>query len=252
MKFQSEDILENNYNDIPEDAHVLHLWEPLSSNITEDYSFVHDSFIFNFFSNLLYVIAFPILWLYTKVFLDFKITGKENLTSVKGSKITVSNHVHFLDCVMNGLANFPKKTFFISLESNFRIPIVKTLITLLNAIPIPDKTQFKAKFIESLDNLLKRNKTIHFYPEGSLWPYYDEIRHFKNGAFNIAVRNNVPIIPFVFHFVKPYGFRKFFRKKPFVHLDILSPEYPSIDLPKKESIEELKIRVFKKMYNHIK
>ena len=80
-----------------------------------------------------------------------------------------------------------------------------------------------------------------------MWPYYNEIRHFKNGAFNIAVRNNVPIIPFVFHFVEPYGFRKFFRKKPFVHLDILSPEYPSIDLPKKESIEELKIRVFLKL-----
>ena len=56
-----------------------------------------------------------------KIFLGFKITGKENLIKNRGV-VTVSNHIHYIDCVLIGLITFPRKTYFPTLEENFKIP----------------------------------------------------------------------------------------------------------------------------------
>src|SRR5699024_5918851 len=103
---------------------------------------VNDNFLFNTFSNLLYIIAYPLLIIINKFFFGFKIEGKENLENIDTGKVTVSNHVHPMDCTMIGLANVPQKTFFTSLETNFKIPVVRRIIKLLNAIPIPQNIQY--------------------------------------------------------------------------------------------------------------
>ena len=240
---QLENINKEGEKEIPEDAHVLHFWEPCKFEITEDYKFVHDNFLFNTCSNLLYAIAFPIVLFINKFFFGFTIEGKENIENIDTGKITVSNHIHPMDCTMVGLGNFPNKTFFTSLETNFKIPIVRRIIKLLNAIPIPKNIKYTKKFMDSIDTLLQNKKTIHFYPEGSLWPYYKKIRHFKNGAFDFAVRNNVPIVPMVFKYTKPKSISNIIKTKPLIKLVILEPVYPNRILSRKESVNELKDRV---------
>ena len=167
-------------------------------------------------------------------------------------KITVSNHVHPMDCTMNAIANAPKSLYFISIKSNFEIPIIGHIIKLLHAMPIPEKVSEKAKFFNTIRELLNNKKSVHFYPEASLWPYYKKLRKFKNGAFKIAVENNVPVVPMVYKFVKPYGIRKLIKKRPFIELHILKPVYPDVNLPKKESIEELKNTVYYNMKKELK
>lgn len=234
--------------EIPEDTHVLNLWKPFKSNVTKNYNYTKHNFIFKTFSNILYyLIAAPILFVLTKIIFDIKYEGKENLKNIKTGKITVCNHVNTLDCCLMGLANLPKKTYFTSLESNFQIPVVRHLIRLLNTIPITTKPSCKKDFIEAVQNLLKNGNTIHFYPEGSLWPYYKKIRKFKTGAFDFAVQNNVPIVPFVICYRPPTGIRKIFKKKDCITLKILEPEFPNTLLNKKESAIELKNRVHGKM-----
>ena len=88
---------------------------------------------------------------------------------------------------------------------------------------------------------------MHFYPEASLWPYYKKLRKFKNGAFKLAVENNVPIVPMVYKFVKPYGIRKYIKKKPFIELYVLPAIYPDQNLDKKQATEKLKNDVYLKM-----
>ena len=80
-----------------------------------------------------------------------------------------------------------------------------------------------------------------------MWPYYQKLRKFKNGAFSFAVRNNVPVIPYVFKFEKVTGIRKYIKKKPFIRLYILEPEFPNTNLNYKEAVNELKNRVHSKM-----
>lgn len=255
ISFASNESLEEDldqYDTLPEDTHVLHLWEPLAFKIDEDFEFVHHGFLFTILSSLLYLIAFPILFLLDKVMLDFSVDGIEKLHYMETGKITVSNHVHFLDCTMIGLANFPEKTYFTSLESNFRIPIVKQLITLLNTIPIPTNRKYLPSFAHSIDELLQNGNTIHFYPEASLWPYSRKLRSFKNGAFSFAVENQVPIVPCVFTFHNPTGIRSLFKKKPFVKMTILDPIYPNSDLSTGEAKIDLKEKVHDQMTQKIK
>ena len=105
----------------------------------------------------------------------------------------------------------------------------------------------KEKFFLSINKLLKENKIVHFYPEASLWPYYKKLRKFKNGAFKLAVENNVPIVPMVYKFVKPSGVRKYIKKKPFIELYVLPAIYPDQNLDKKQATEKLKNDVYLKM-----
>lgn len=242
---------ELDYTNLEEDSHVLHLWEPLEFEIKEDYKYVHNGILFTLFSNLLYTIAYPILLLFNKICFGFKVEGIENYRKVKTGKITISNHAHFMDCTMVGITTLPQKTFFTSLSSNFKIPVVKTLITLLNTIPIPTEVSNKKDFIEAVNSLLKDGKSVHFYPEGSLWPYYNKLRHFKNGAFEFAVRNQVPIVPIVFKFEKPTGIRKYIKNKPCIKMICLEAIYSDTSLSQKEAVIELKERTYLKMQKEL-
>ncbi len=231
---------ENNYANLKDDEHVLHLWEALDFEISDNYEFVNTSPLFLLFSNLLYTIAFPILYIFNKLVFNFKVYGRQNILKVKTGKITISNHAHIMDCTMIGLINYPYKTYFLSLKSNFKIPVVNIIIRLLNAIPIPDDFKNKRRFFNEVNDLLKSGKTLHIYPEASLWPYYTHLREFKEGAFRFAFDSNVPIIPMVYKFEKPNGIWKFIKKKPLVRLHILEPIYPDLSLSKDEAVSKLK------------
>ena len=244
---QLENVKKENKENIAEDSHVLHFWQPCKFEINDEFTFVNDNLIFNTFSNLLYIIAYPLLLIINKFLFGFKIEGRENLENIDSGKITISNHVHPMDCTMVGLANVPNKTFFTSLETNFKIPIVRKIIKLLNAVPIPQNIKYTKKFVKSIDELIKNNKTVHFYPEGSLWPHYEKIRHFKNGAFDFAVRNNVPIVPMVIKFNKPKKINNFIKTRTTITLIIQKPIYPNKLLGNKDAILDLKNRAYNSM-----
>ena len=229
---------------------VVKMWMPYKDKVDVDYKFIHNNIFFKLVSNiLLYLIAIPILYLITKITFGFKVKGKQNLKKVKGAKITISNHVHILDCTMCALALYPTKVYFPTIADNFRIPVVKTLLKLLNAIPIPKGLKAKEKFITALRELIKEGKTIHFYPEGNLIPYDKKVCNLKKGAFKIAFQNNIPIVPMVFTYRKPKGIRKIFNKKPLLTLNILEPIYiknkGDVDIEVKKVAEEMELAINK-------
>lgn len=242
-----------NLSPIQEDSHIVHLWESLKFNIDEHYKYLPKGKLFKLFSNLLYYcIAFPILTLFTKLVYDLKIEGKENIKNLKGGAITVSNHVLVLDCAMTGIACGFKKVYYTTQEDSFKIPFVRRLIKFLRALPIPNSMQNKKHFIKTIDTLLQKGDIIHFYPEGSLCPYHTKIRKFRNGAFDFAVRNNVPVVPMVFKFRKPQGIRKLFKRKMDVTLIILKPiSTENTELDKTTKIDILKENVHLEMENII-
>ena len=100
--------------------------------------------------------------------------------------------------------------------------------------------------INTIDGLLKKGEVVGIYPEGELIPYYEGIREFKNGAFNFAVKNQVPILPIVFTYREPEGIIRFIKKKPFITLTILEPEFPRAEKTM-ANVVELKNRVQRKM-----
>lgn len=233
-----------------ENEHIIKNWEPLEFNIDEKYKYVPREKSFSLFSNILYYgIAFPILKIVTKLVYDLKIEGKENIRDLKGGAISVSNHVLFLDCAMVGLACGKKRVYYSTLEDNFKIPIVRKLIKLLRAIPIPKKIENMKNFIKETEELLRNKNVVHFYPEAALHPYCTKLRRFKNGAFEIAVRNEVPVVPMLFTFREPKRLRKIFKRKKDVTLTVLKPVKLSEN---SGSIKERTLKLKEKVYEEMK
>lgn len=216
-------------------------------NIDKNYDFIPKNIFFKFASFLLYLIAYPILYIISKLTFGLKIKGRKNLRGVKGAKITISNHIHILDVAFVSFANFPTPLYFPTIKSNLEIPFISILVKLLKGIPIPNTFEGRRLFYNVINELLENNKAIHFYPEASLKPYNENIRRFKDGAFDFACTSNVPIIPIVYTFRNPKYFMKLIKRKKYITLNVLPPIYPTSN--DKKYVEELKNHAHKLMEN---
>lgn len=234
----SIDKLEEVYADIikaqrkakadPLNMHVVHMPTPLNYKVDEHFRFINRNIFFRLGSSLLfYLIGMPVLTITSRLFLGLKIKGQHNLRYLKGGAITVTNHVHVLDSPMVACSLFPRKPLFASLKSNFEIPFIRWLVRLLGGVPIPESPKALHAFLEAMRSQLKKGRIVHFYPEASLWPRYSDLRPFKNGAFHLAVKSGVPVVPMVFTFREPRGLNKKLHKKQLVTLTIGKPEYPA-------------------------
>ncbi|MDO4283139.1 MAG: lysophospholipid acyltransferase family protein [Clostridia bacterium] len=242
MKIEIKD--ENNFEDESKNT-VDNFKRSKHITVGKDYNFIPKNIFFKIASFLLYCIAYPILFLYDKLVFGLKIKGRKNLRKIKGAKITISNHINILDVSFVSLANFPNPLYFPTIKSNLEIPFVSILVKLLRGLPIPNTFEGKRAFYNVIEDLLKRNKSIHFYPEGSLIPYHDKIRKFKDGAFDFACSYHVPVIPIVYTYREPKGIFKYIKKKKCITLNVLEAVYPEKD--DKKYVEEFKNMVYHKM-----
>ena len=64
-----------------------------------------------------------------------------------------------------------------------------------NTLPLSSNIETMKKFWDGMDTLLKRGEKILIYPEQAMWWNYKKPRPLKVGAFRMAVKYNVPIIP---------------------------------------------------------
>ena len=64
-----------------------------------------------------------------------------------------------------------------------------------NTLPLSSNYHTMMKFFKSVNNLLTNKESILIYPEQAMWWNYKKPRPFKIGAFKIAYKANVPIIP---------------------------------------------------------
>lgn len=115
----------------------------------------------------------------------------------KQQYILCGNHFSYLDIPALGL--FPKPIKFVGKSQLGKIPLFGFMY---NRIHIPvNRSSFKsranslAKAQEELDN----GFSLGFFPEGGIkLTNYPSMVHFKDGAFRLAVQNNIPIIPISF------------------------------------------------------
>ena len=124
----------HNYNNLNEDEHVVLSLGVLPIKINDDYEFIPKNLFIDFITYILIRLIALILNFIAKIFLGFKISGKENLIKDRGV-VTVSNHIHYIDWFLISLKTFPRKTYFPTLEENFKIPFIRHIIKLLHGVP---------------------------------------------------------------------------------------------------------------------
>ena len=218
-------------------AHKIHMPTPFVYNVDENFVFVNRNIFFRLSSTILfYIIAIPLLKILSILWFGLRIKGEKNLGYLKSGAITVANHMHALDSPMIACSLFPRKAHMATLKSNFEIPIIRWLVRMLGGVPIPETPKALYSFMESMREELDKGRIVHFYPEASLWPWHSELRPFKNGAFNLAVRSSVPVVPMVFKFRDAKWPISMIRKKPLITLEVGSPIYPHEEGTNKQRI----------------
>ncbi|MCR5262843.1 MAG: 1-acyl-sn-glycerol-3-phosphate acyltransferase [Clostridiales bacterium] len=210
-----------------DDGHILHFPQPFRFEAGRNYDFLRRGALKTSWHNLFRRFAEIVLDPFERIFLGFAISGAENIDVFDSrGAVVVCNHVSALDCTFLEFAFPYKRTYFTTLESNFRIPVVRHLIRWLGAVPIPSKTSGLAAFTRAVTKAVEEGDCVIYYPEGILYPKYNGLRDFNEGAFRLACRTGVPVIPAVVTFRERRGI---FGKRISPSLRVLPPMEPGSD-----------------------
>ncbi len=181
----------------------------------------------------------PILFLLDTIVWGCSVEGREHLKQVQGGAVTVMNHIHPMDCTMVKLATFPRPIRYISMRSNVEIPFAGWLTHALGAIPLPEDVAELMSLEHRLETGIRQGDWIHYYAEGLLVRYHQEVRPFRKGAFLTAVRADCPVVPMRIICQPPHGIRKLWRHKPFLHIIIGEPLWRDPALKQGQAVKDL-------------
>ncbi|MDR1668882.1 MAG: 1-acyl-sn-glycerol-3-phosphate acyltransferase [Oscillospiraceae bacterium] len=151
-----------------------------------------------------------------------RVRGRENLKGLTGGIITVSNHVHHLDCGMVSAQMRSRRMVFASIPQNLEDKVIGFFTRHLGCFPVPKLPNEFLVFEKRIETLLNRGWAVHFFPEGHLEPYCQELRPFTRGAFVYACKFGVPIVPMMITYRK----KVFYKRQPPMTLTVLPPVFP--------------------------
>lgn len=132
-----------------------------------------------------------------------KVNGIENLQKVNTGAMITCNHFNPFDCFAiekvfrTSGQEKKKKLHKIIREGNYtNFPgLFGFFFRNCNTLPLSSNKRTMVEFMKSVDVLLKKGDFILIYPEQSMWWNYRKPKPLKHGAFKLAVRSDVPIIP---------------------------------------------------------
>lgn len=128
------------------------------------------------------------------------IVGLENLKSVEGAIITCNHFNPFDSFVMQkvfNLSKHKKRMYRVIREGNYTSfqGFFGFLMRNCDTLPLSSNTATMKKFYKAVEKALKEKNCVLVYPEQSMWWNYRKPKPLKNGAFHMAVKNNVPVVP---------------------------------------------------------
>ena len=180
------------------------------------------------------------------------VTGLENLSDIKSGAILTCNHFNPFDSFtieeifsLSGQRK-KKKLYKVIREGNYtNFPgFYGFLFRNADTLPLSSNTRTMIKFMQAADTILKRGDFILVYPEQSLWWNYEKPKPLKNGAYKIATRSNVPVVPIFITMTDSdiIGEDGFPVKEYYVHIE--EPIYPDKELSEKENVQIMKDKNF--------
>ena len=123
-----------------------------------------------------------------------EVRGRENLLSLDGPCLIISNHSFHLDPAAVAYAVFPRRVRFTALEETFSNPVYATFLRMLGGVPM--RSPIGAHELrEMADSAFMEGKSLHFFPEGVMVRRGRRLLPFKRGAFLLSELCDVPVLP---------------------------------------------------------
>lgn len=182
------------------------------------------------------------------------INGIENLQDMETGAVITCNHFNPFDsfAIETIFKDTPKlkkrKLYTVIREGNYTNFSGLYGFFFRNAytLPLSSNSKTMQEFVKAVDVILKRNEFVLIYPEQSMWWNYRKPKPvLKDGAYRLAQRSNVPVIP-IFITMEDSDIlgNDGFPIQEYT-INISNPIYPDESLNKKECCEKMKKENFK-------
>lgn len=193
------------------------------TTVDQNYPYLDKSFKSRLLNFAVYLGIFTLVFAIQRIRYGLKIKGRKNLKDAKkyfkNGAMTICNHVYRWDFLAVVQA-VRKKLWFISRTENI-MTSDKNLIRGAGGIPLPQGISGVRQFNEAFDELHSKKKWLHIFPESCRWEFYEPIRPFKIGAFKMAYKYQIPVIPCVLSYREPKGIYKIFKlNHPLITINI--------------------------------
>ena len=187
-----------------------------------------------------------------------EVKGLENLCEIDGGTVLTCNHFNPFDTfalheafLRSGVKG--KKLYRVIREGNYTsFPgFYGYLMRNFYTLPLSSNRHTMHKFSEACDKLLSDGNFILIYPEQSMWWNYRKPKPLKAGAYSIALKSNVPILPcFITMKDSDKSGNDGYPIQEYT-INIEKPIYPDKSLSKKENLEKMmseNSRIWKEIY----
>jgi 1-acyl-sn-glycerol-3-phosphate acyltransferase len=145
-------------------------------------------------ATVMYHLTLLLVLLFNRLIFRLRIEGKDKLKRVT-SALLVSNHTLVLDPGIIANVLRPQRTYFTMLEETACIPLLGTFVRLLGAVPIPTRPGAVRILERAIRRDLRNLPFVHVFPEGECYLWNQEIMDFELGAFYLACRLRIPVVP---------------------------------------------------------
>jgi len=170
------------------------------------------------------------------------IVGIENFKELNSGAIITCNHFNAFDSFAMQMAYYAsgqksRKFYRVIREGNYMsFPgFYGFLMRNCDTLPLSSSKATMIKFVRGVNEILKSGHFILFYPEQSMWWNYRKPKPLKEGAYTMAAKNNVPVLP-CFITMKDsdvMGKDGFYVQEYTIHIE--KPIYPCADNKHKEN-----------------
>lgn len=188
-----------------------------------------------------------------------EVKGLENLSNLTTGAIITCNHFNPYDCftvetVFRRTKHAKNKTLYkVIREGNYTnfSGFYGFLFRNCDTLPLSSNKKTMKAFIKAVDTILQRGDFILMYPEQSMWWNYRKPKPLKDGAYNMAVKNHVPVLPIFITMEDSDRLDEngFYVQEYTVHIG--EPIYPSKNVLAKKNIENMRkqnYQVWKEVY----
>ena len=219
----------------------------------ETYPYVDRSFkyLFNKFIGFFFQWFVAVPSNYLKM--GLRVVGRKVLKpwrkALKNGAVVVCNHTYRMDalCAFSAVRRF--RRMWIPMYAKHFNGKDHWFIRYVGGIPVPETLGGTRRFNEAFDYYHGRGDWVLVFPESVRWDYYQPLRPFRKGAFSMAYRWNVPIVPCVISWRPRTGLYKLFGKEdePLATITVCEPVIPDVSASRKEEIDRLRVEAHSRM-----
>ncbi|MBE7082552.1 MAG: 1-acyl-sn-glycerol-3-phosphate acyltransferase [Clostridiales bacterium] len=133
--------------------------------------------------------------LFLPLCLIFPTSFKNKKKIPKGKVILVCNHRSNIDCIYL-INRLWRRQYFLAKESLFKKKVFGGFLKKMGAVPV-DREKVQLSTIKQCLGILKQEKLLTIFPEGTRNTSSEFLLDFKGGASVFSIKANCPVVPVV-------------------------------------------------------